>query len=93
MPITDSTLVMIATKAMLVTQRFPTTNKKLEELERSAHTWDKFKDLYKKSDKQARVKRQAAGVQDQFGGSVIEWRVGGAANPGRRGTPVTIDEL
>ena len=93
MPITDSTLVMIATKAMLVTHRFPTTNKKLKELQRSVQTWGKCKDLYKKSEKQARVKRQAAGGQDQFGGSVIEARAGGAATPGRRGTPVTIDEL
>ena len=28
MPITDATLVMIATKVMLATQRFPTTNDK-----------------------------------------------------------------
>ena len=34
MPITDATLVMIATKAMLATQRFPTTNEKWEELGR-----------------------------------------------------------
>ena len=37
---------------------------------------------------------QAAGVQDQFGGAVLEARAGGgSAIPGGRGTPVTIDEL
>ena len=71
MPILDATLVMIATKEMIVTQRFPTTNEKWEELGRSGQTWDKWKELYKKSEKQARVKRQAAGGQDQFGGSVL----------------------
>ena len=47
MPITDATLVMIATKTMLVNQRFLTTNKKGEELRRSAQTWGKWKELYK----------------------------------------------
>ena len=36
---TDATLVMIATKVMLETQRFPTTNDKWEELGRSVQTW------------------------------------------------------
>ena len=49
--------------------------------------------MYKKVEKQSRVKRQSAGVQDQFGGAVLEARTGGAATPGGRGTPVTIDEL
>ena len=38
MTITDETLFMITTKVMLATQQFPTTNKKLEELGRSAQT-------------------------------------------------------
>ena len=47
----------------------------------------------KKSKKRSRVKRQAAGGQDQFGGAVLEARAGVASTPGGRGTPVTIDEL
>ena len=39
------------------------------------------------------MKRQAAGGQDQFEGSVLKTGAGGAAAPGGRGTPVTIDEL
>ena len=47
MPITDATLVIIVTKAMIATQQFPTTNEKLEDLGRSAHIWGKWKELYK----------------------------------------------
>ena len=83
-PITDATLVMISTKGMLATQRFPTKNEKWEELGRSAQTWVKWKDLYKKPEKQAKVKRQATGRQDQFGGAVLGAGVGGAAPPGGR---------
>ena len=39
------------------------------------------------------MKHQDAGVQDYFGGSVLEARAGGSANPGGRGNPVTIYEL
>ena len=38
------------------------------------------------------MKRQAAGRHDQFGGAVIKARAGGYATPGRRWTPVTVDE-
>ena len=46
-----------------------------------------------KSEKQARLNRQAAGRQDHFGGAVLGAGAGGAAAPGRRVRPVTIDEL
>ena len=49
MTITDATLVMISTKAMLENQCFPTTNKKWETLGRSAQTWGKWKERYNKS--------------------------------------------
>ena len=39
------------------------------------------------------MNHQASGGQDQFGRYVLEAGAGGAANPGRRGTPVTIYEL
>ena len=61
MPITDATLAMISTKAMLASQRFPTTNDKWEELGKSSQTWGKCKELYKKAYKQLMVKRQASG--------------------------------
>ena len=93
MPIKYATLVTIAIKLMLATQRFPTTNKKWEDLGRSAHMWGKWKEMYKNQRKKPRVKRQAAGGQKQFGRAVLKVRAGGAANPSRRGTPVTIDEL
>ena len=93
MLIMDSTLVMIATKAMLATQRFPTKDEKCEELGRYVQTWGKWKEMYTKGEKQSRVKRQAACGQDHFGGAVLEARTVGAATPGKRGTPVIIDEL
>ena len=47
----------------------------------------------KKSEKQARVKLQDAGGQDQFVGDVLGAAIEGAAPLGGRGTPVTIDEF
>ena len=93
MTITYATLVMIATMTMLATQRFPTTNEKWEELGRYAQTWGKLKELYKKAEKQARVKRQDLGGHDKLGGDVLGAGAGGDAAPGRRGNPVKIDEL
>ena len=84
---------MIAMKAMLDTHRYPTTNYKWEDLGRSAQTLGKWKEMYKKSEKQERVKSQAAGAQDQFGGAMLGTGAGVAADPGWRGTTVTIDEL
>ena len=78
---------------MLATQWSLTKNKKREDLDRSAQTWGKWKDLYKKGEKQSRVKRQAAGGQDQFVGTVLEVHAGGSATPVGRVTPLTIDEL
>ena len=91
MSITDAKIVMIATKTMLVTHRSPTTNEKWKDIGRSTNKWGKWKDMYKKVEKQSRVKCQAAGGQDQFGVSILEACTGGAATPGGRGTPVTID--
>ena len=89
-PITDETIFMISTKAMLVSQRFPTTNEKWEELGKSAQTCGKWKGIYKKVDNQAMIKHQAAGGCDQFGVSVLGAGAGGAVAPGRG---ITIDEL
>ena len=55
-------------------------------------TWGKWKDLYKKVEKQARVKCQAACGQGQFGGALLRVGAGGAVPPGGRVTPVKIDE-
>ena len=56
-------------------------------------TWGKWKELNKKAEKKAIVKRQDAGGHDQFGRAVIGAGVGGATAPGGGGTTVTIDEL
>ena len=93
MPITNATLVMVATKAILATQHFPATNEKWKEFGKYAHTWGKWKELYKKAEKKARVEHQAAGGCDHFGGDVLGVGTGGAAASGGCGTPVIIDEL
>ena len=93
MTTTNATLVIISTEAMLASQHLPTTNDKWEELRKSLQTWGKWKELYKKADKQVMVKRQAAVGRDQFGGAVIWAGAGGYASLVSGGTPVTIDEL
>ena len=47
----------------------------------------KMEEAVKKSKKRSRVKRQAAGGQDQFGGAVLKVRAGTAATSGGRGNP------
>ena len=81
------------TKSMIATHWFPATDEKWEEIERYAQTWGKWKDLYKKAEKQSRVKRWVVGGQDQFEEAVLEACTGGSATPGGRVTSVTIDEL
>ena len=45
MPITDTTLIMIATKEMTASQRLPTIDEKWEDLDKSLQTWDKWKGI------------------------------------------------
>ena len=50
MPIPDNYLMMVATKAMLSSERFPRANKDWEDLEKVSKLWMKWCKLYKKSD-------------------------------------------
>ena len=93
MLITDATLVMIATNVMLASRRLPMTNDKWEDLRKYLQIWVIWKGIYKKLDKQAMAKRQAAGGRDQFGVAVLGADAGGDAAPGGGGNPVTIDEI
>ena len=94
MPIEDTTLVMIATKAMLSTGRFPKADDLWEDLDRADRTWTKWKELYERADRKAIIKRMAAGDVEQFGGVARE------GQPGRpapltlgRPAPLTLDDL
>ena len=60
-PITDTTLLLIATKTMLKTGAHPCTTDKWEDLDASAQTWDAWKTAHKTADMKERVRRLATG--------------------------------
>ena len=66
-PITDSTLVLIATNTIISTEHFPCADKSLEGLSKDKKDWDTWKNLYKAADQKAKVKNQSVGGQEQFG--------------------------
>jgi hypothetical protein len=66
--VTDATLLLIASTAMLKTQQFPRVNDEWEDLPRVGRTWLAWKAMYKRAQAKARVKKLAADGQDQFGG-------------------------
>lgn len=68
-PITDATLLTIATGAMLKTKQFPRANEDYERLKRAEKTWDGWKIIYKRAQEDARVTQVAAG--DNFAGAVV----------------------
>ena len=70
-PITNAYLAMIATKAMLGSQRFPTADDAWEDLDKADRTWAKWKEVYKKADRKAKVRHKATDGQDQFGGAAL----------------------
>lgn len=83
--VTDATLLLIASTAMLKTQQFPRVNDEWEDMPRAERTWPKWKAMYKRAQANARVKKLAADGQDQFGGMAAP---GGNAR-GVRFAPVT----
>uniref|UniRef100_A0A7S4JRA9 Uncharacterized protein n=1 Tax=Odontella aurita TaxID=265563 RepID=A0A7S4JRA9_9STRA len=66
-PITEITLVMIASNAMLTTGQFPRANDDWEELRALERTWAKWKALSRDVDKKVKIKLKAAGGSDQPG--------------------------
>ena len=66
-PITDATLLLIATNTMLKTGAHPRTTDKWEELDVSAQTWDAWKTAYKHADMKERVWRLATGENASHG--------------------------
>ena len=66
-PITDATLILIATNTMLKTGAHPRTTDKWEVLNVSAQTWDAWKMAYKTADMKERVWRLATDENDAHG--------------------------
>ena len=91
-PITDVTLVPIATNTMLTTKKLPRTNKQWEDLDQAVKYWDMWKAIYKSADKKAKIKHEEAGGKDQFGsahGAEQEPPNWGLGKP----VPISIDEI
>ena len=65
--VTNATLVIITTEAILSTEKFLPANKDWEELDSSQRTWIRWKTTYHVAAKKVRIKNKAAGVKDQFG--------------------------
>ena len=61
MPIPDNYLMMVATKAMLSSERFHQANKDLEDLEKFSKSLTKWCKLYKKADMKGTIWIQAGG--------------------------------
>ena len=67
--ITDSTLLLVASTAMLKTQQFPRANDEYEALARSSKTWTAWKEVYKKAQGAERVQVAITGGGTGFGGA------------------------
>ena len=65
--ITAVTLLLIATNAIISTDRFPSADKIWDYLNNDKKDWDAWENLHKVAGHNSKVKNQAVGVQDQFG--------------------------
>ena len=93
MPIVDSTLVVMATKAMLETERYPKADDVWEDLAKKERKWLKWKKIYKKVDHKAIIKRKAGVDVEQFEVAEIDGAGRGEEPPTGCPTPVTLDGL
>ena len=66
-PITDETLLLIATDTKLKTGAHPRTTDEWEDLDTAAQTWNAWKTAYKTSDMKERVRRLATGESAAHG--------------------------
>ena len=66
-PITDATLLLIATDAMMKKGVQPRTADEWEDLDASAQIWDAWKTAYKTADMKERVRRLATGENSAHG--------------------------
>ena len=78
MPITDNYLMMVATKAMLSSERFPRSNEDWEDLDKVSKSWMKWCEIYKISDMKETIRIQAGGKEaEKFGGAALGGAGGG----------------
>ena len=87
-PITDASVLVIATSAFLKDNRFPRTSEDWEDLPSNQKTWDTWKTMYKAAQGRERIRVKAAGGTNSFGGSNE-----GSANAASAGEPPNSDEV
>ena len=59
MPIPDKYLMMVTTKAMSLSERFPRDNEDCEDLDKGSKSWAKWCELYTKADMKETIRIQA----------------------------------
>ena len=94
MPIPDNYLMMVATKAILSSERFTRVNDDWEDLEKVSKLWTNLCKLYKKADMKETIRIQTGGKEaEQFGGAALGSAVGGKKPPDGRPTLATVEDL
>ena len=68
-PITDASVLVIATSAFLKDNRFPRTSEDWEDLPSNRKTWATWKTMYKAAQGRERIRVKAAGGTNSFGGN------------------------
>ena len=63
-PITDATLIIVAMKAMLITEKLSHSNEDWEELDVSKRIWGRLKTTYRSAANKAEIKKKYDGVKD-----------------------------
>ena len=93
-PIPDNYLMMVNTKAMLLSERFPRANEYLEDLEKGSKLWANWCELYNKADMKETIRIQSGGKEAEiFGDAVLGGAGGRNEPPAGRPTPVTVEDL
>ena len=94
MPIMDNYLMMVATKTMLLSERFPRSNKDWEDIDEVSKLWMKWCELYKKADMKETIWIQAGGNEaEQFGSAALGVAGGGKEPPSGHATSDTVEDL
>ena len=88
---------MIATKAMIGSQRFPCSDNDWEDLDPLDRYWKLWQNIYLKADSRELRWRQAMGEGEKFGGAATQGLAfpsnGGREPPSGRPTPVTQEDV
>jgi hypothetical protein len=90
--ISDATLLLYATNAMVLTGHFPTANEKWEDLGPAEKTWTKWKDIYLKADQRANIREPLGSANGVFWRPPVSTSSPFTSPPPAGGLP-TLDDL